>query len=365
MKIAQVAPLYESVPPTRYGGTERVVSFLTEELVRQGHDVTLFASGDSITSARLHPCCDRALRLRETKVIDPLSYHVRMLGIVAKQAERFDIVHYHTDYLHYPVTRTQTQPVLTTLHGRLDLPELAPLYKEFSEMKLASISDAQRRPLPFANWIGTVYHGLPAELFHLQEPVKREYLAFLGRVSPEKGIEEAVEIAGRVGMKLRVGVKIDDADREYYETRIRHLFELPWVEYIGEISEREKQELLGNAYATLFPINWPEPFGLVMVESMACGTPVIAFRCGAVPEILEDGITGYVVHTVDEAVDAVERVGSLDRRVCRRIFEERFSAKRMCRDYLRLYERLTQSTHAGTASVATGASATLTTQTQA
>lgn len=343
MKIAQVAPLYESVPPKFYGGTERVVSHLTEELVRQGHDVTLFASGDSNTSAKLHAICPRALRLEGGKIVDPLAHHIRMIEVVAREAHKFDVVHFHIDYLHFPVSRRQRVATLTTLHGRLDIPELHPIYHEFADMKLVSISNSQRVHMPWANWVGTVHHGLPERLYKPQERPGK-YLAFLGRISPEKRVDRAIEIAKRVGMPIRIAAKIDAVDREYFHSKIERLFNEPLVEYIGEIGERDKSEFLGNAYALLFPIDWPEPFGLVMIEAMACGTPTIAYRMGSVPEVLDEGITGYIVDNVDGAVAAVQRAASLDRRLCRRVFEERFSSRRMCLDYLELYKSISDWT---------------------
>jgi glycosyltransferase involved in cell wall biosynthesis len=339
MKIAQVAPLYESVPPKLYGGTERVVSYLSDELVRQGHEVTLFASGDSFTRARLRPVCERALRLEGKKIVDPVVHHVRMVEMVAQEAARFDVVHFHVDYLHFPVIRRQNVRALTTLHGRLDIPDLVPLYQEFCEMNLASISDAQRRPLAWANWVGTVYHGLPEDLY-TATTAPGKYLAFLGRICPEKRVDRAIEIARRAGMPIRIAAKIDPADKEYFESKIRKLLDHPLVEYIGEIGERDKGDFLRNANALLFPIDWPEPFGLVMIEALACGTPVIAYRMGSVPEIVDQGTTGFMVENVDEAVDAVSRVQSLDRAVCRRVFEERFSARRMASDYVKVYNQL-------------------------
>ncbi len=338
MRIAQVAPLYESVPPQGYGGTERVVSYLTEELVRQGHEVTLFASGDSTTQARLIAPCRRSLRL-DKNCVDPLANHVRMLEMVCREARNVDLIHFHIDYLHFPLARRHRWPQVTTLHGRLDLPELQPLYREYRDMPLISISDAQRQPLSWANWQGTVHHGLPRELHTFREQ-PGQYLAFLGRISPEKRVDRAIEIARRAGVKLRIAAKIDRADREYFETKIKHLFADPLVEFIGEIGGRDKDEFLGNAYALLFPIDWPEPFGLVMIEALACGTPVIAWRCGSVPEVIDDGVTGFIVDNMEEAVRAVERVSSLSRRRCREVFEQRFSVERMTRDYVALYERL-------------------------
>jgi len=337
VRIAQVSPLYESVPPQAYGGTERVVSFLTEELVRQGHDVTLFASGDSQTAARLVPMAPHALRLGGSE--DSLAHHVLMADRVARIGRQFDIVHFHIDYVHFPLSRRDRYTHVTTLHGRLDIPDLQPLYDEFREMPVVSISDAQRAPLPQANWQSTVYHGLPIDLFHF-EPEPRGYLAFLGRISPEKRVDRAVEIARRTGMTLRVAAKVDDADRRYFETEIAPLFDLPFVNYIGEISEAEKQQFLGGATALLFPIDWREPFGLVMIEAMACGTPVVAWRGGSVDEVISDGVSGFVVEELDEAVDATYRSAMLDRRQCRDEFERRFTADRMARNYVSVYERL-------------------------
>ena len=339
MRIAQVAPLFESVPPKLYGGTERVVSHLTDELVLQGHDVTLFASGDSVTKATLRPVCDGALRLQGKKIIDPIAHHIRMVEMVARQADQFDVVHFHIDYLHFPVTRRQKLTAVTTLHGRLDIADLDPLFREFREMNLVSISDAQRTPLSWANWVGTVYHGLPQQLYRLGTGNGR-YLAFLGRISPEKRVDRAIAIATRAGIPLRIAAKVDAADTEYFNTHIRGLLNDPLVEYIGEIEEREKSAFLGNARALLFPIDWPEPFGLAMIEAMACGTPVVAYGMGSVPEVIDDGVTGFIVNGLDEAVNAVKRVDSLDRAVCRRVFERRFSVSRMARDYVRVYERL-------------------------
>ena len=338
MKIAQVAPLFESVPPKLYGGTERVVSYLTEELVRQGHDVTLFASRDSVTKARLAPQCPRALRL-DPQCIDQFAHHVLLLENVLKHASEFDIIHFHIDYLHFPWSRRYNLTHLTTLHGRLDIPDLVPLYREFKEMPVVSISNAQRKPLRWLNWQATIYHGLPPDLCTLH-PAPGHYLAFLGRISPEKGVDQAIEIAKRAGLKLVIAAKVDPADRAYFEQIIRPLLAHPLIEYIGEIGETEKDEFLGHALALLLPLDWPEPFGLVMIEAMAAGTPVIAFRCGSVPEILEDGVTGYIVSDADEAVAALERVPSLNRAKCREAFDRRFTAARMSRDYLKVYELL-------------------------
>ena len=338
MKIAQIAPLYESVPPQLYGGTERVVSYLTEELVRQGHQVTLFASGDSVTQARLVAACARSLRL-DKQCIDQHAHHIVLLEQVFRQASTFDLMHFHIDYAHFPLSVRQPIPTVTTLHGRLDLPDLIPLYQMFPSMPVVSISDAQRAPLPWANWLGTVYHGLPKDLYTFRE-TPGTYLAFLGRISPEKGVEQAIAIAQRVGMPLKIAAKVDRADREYFQEVVQPLLKHSLVEYVGEVGGDNKDTFLGEAYALLFPIDWPEPFGLVMIEAMACGTPVIAYPRGSVPEVLEDGVTGWIVEGVEEAVQAVERVPALSRARCRQVFEERFSASRMARDYLRLYKKL-------------------------
>lgn len=338
MRIAQVSPLYESVPPRLYGGTERVVSYLTEELVRQGHDVTLFASGDSCTSARLRAVCEQSLRLKGGGNAGGLAQHLYLIEKVIQEADDFDVVHFHLDYLPFSLIRRLEVPAVTTLHGRLDLPDLFPIFREFDDMKLISISGAQRAPMAWAGWLATVHHGLPEDLY---TPSERpgNYLAFLGRISPEKRVDRAIEIAKRVGMPLRIAAKVDAADREYFDTHIRSLLADPNVEFIGEIGEEEKGEFLRNARALLFPIDWPEPFGLVMIEAMACGTPVIAFRGGSVAEILDHGLTGYVVGSVEEAVRAARRVHLIDRRMCRSIFVQRFSARRMCNDYSRAYDR--------------------------
>jgi glycosyltransferase involved in cell wall biosynthesis len=336
MRIAQVSPLYESVPPKYYGGTERVVSYLTEELVHQGHDVTLFASGDSITRARLVPGSPVSLRLDPTS-IDQLAHHIVMLESVLKRAHEFDVIHFHVDYLHFPMSRRLETPQLTTLHGRLDLPDLLPVYREFPEMPVVSISNSQREPIPGAGWAGTVYHGLPANLYSFRE-APGQYLAFLGRISPEKRVDRAIRIACELGIPLKIAAKVDAVDREYFKESIEPLLAEPGIEYIGEVGEREKDELLGHAMALLFPIDWPEPFGLVLIEALACGTPVVAYRRGSVPELLEDGVTGFLVDSLDDAVRAVERVPTLSRRRCRDAFDARFTASRMAADYVRLYQ---------------------------
>lgn len=339
MRIAQIAPLYESVPPRLYGGTERVVSYLTEALVALGHQVTLFASGDSQTRAHLVAVGERALRLQGKQVTDPISHHVRLIERVFRQAAEFDILHFHIDYLHFPLARRRLIPALTTLHGRLDLPDLAPLFAEFNDMPVVSISEAQRAPLPQARWVGTIPHGLPRGL-HAFYPQGEGYLAFLGRVSPEKRVDRAIEIASRTGLPLKIAAKVDRADRAYFNAVIRPLLNHPLVEFVGEISEAEKDSFLGRAGALLFPIDWPEPFGLVMVEALACGTPVIAYGHGAVPEVLEPGVTGFIVTNQDEAIRAVAQLDQISRARCRASFEKRFTARRMAEDYLSLYRRL-------------------------
>jgi glycosyltransferase involved in cell wall biosynthesis len=338
MRIAQVAPLYESVPPKLYGGTERVVSWLTEELVAQGHEVTLFASGDSLTTARLVAICPEALRLN-MHCIDQLSYHVHLLEQVLQERDEFDLIHFHIDYLHFPLSRSQQLTQVSTLHGRLNIPDLVPLYREFSDMPLVSISDAQRRPLVWANWQRTVHHGLPEDGFDAwTEPGK--YLAFLGRVSPEKGLDDAIAIAKRCGIPLKIAAKIDRADREYFEKQIKPLLNHKLIEFIGEIRDEEKNDFLGQAMALLFPIHWEEPFGIVLIEAMACGVPVIAYPRGSVPEIIEDGLTGFLVRDIGSAAKAVARIAEIDRRVCRQQFEQRFTARRMAKDYLSIYESI-------------------------
>jgi glycosyltransferase involved in cell wall biosynthesis len=340
VRIAQVAPLYESVPPKLYGGTERVVSWLTEELVRLGHEVTLFASGDSETSARLVPACPRAL-WRDSSCKETLPQHVRLMELVFQDVSRFDVIHFHTDYLHFPLLRRCPCPSVTTLHGRLHVPDLGPLLAEYPEIPLVSISDEQRRPLPDANWQATVYHGLPRDL-HTWREKRGEYLAFLGRMSPEKGIDRAVEIARRTGMKLRIAARIYSEERAYFHETVEPLLResSSFVEFIGEVGGRAKDEFLGNAAALLFPIDWPEPFGLVMIEALACGTPVIAWRNGSVPEVIDHGVTGFVVDSIEDAVEAVKHVQWLDRARCRRVFEDRFDVARMARDYVDVYRRL-------------------------
>ncbi len=321
-----------------------MVSYLTEELVREGHHVTLYASGDSRTRAQLRTVCERALRFQLTgsgQRIDPLACHMLLMERVAQEADEFDIIHFHLDYLPFSLIRRTGLPALSTIHNRLDVASFPALFREFGDMNLVSISDAQREPVPWAGWLQTIHHGLPEDLLYPSAKTE-DYLAFLGRISPEKRVERAVEIAGRAGMRLRIAAKIEQADWEYFE-KVRHLFDEKHVEFLGEIGENQKSDFLGRARGLLFPIDWPEPFGLVMIEALACGTPVIAFRRGSVEEVIEDGVTGFVVESVDEAVEAVGRLETIDRSACRAAFQERFSARRMCRDYLRAYVRVIRS----------------------
>ncbi len=338
MRIAQIAPLHEAVPPKLYGGTERVVSFLTEELVALGHDVTLFASGDSVTSAKLEPIWPRALRL-DPAIRDPIAPHMLLMEAVRQRAEEFDVLHFHMDYWSFSLFGRQRTPFVTTLHGRLDLPELQPVFNMFPNVPVVSISDSQRRPLPQANYVDTVLHGLPENLL---TPVgnPQGYLAFLGRMAPEKCPDRAIRIAQASGMPIKLAAKVDVADKVYFEKNIRHLLDQPGVEMVGEINDKQKPGFLSGATALLMPIDWPEPFGLVMIEAMACGTPVIAFNRGSVPEIVEDGVTGFIVEDVESAIAAVSRLHTLDRARVRRRFEERFTARRMAKDYLSVYRTL-------------------------
>src|SRR5271168_2558582 len=340
MRIAQVAPLTEAVPPKLYGGTERVVHWLTEELVALGNDVTLFASGDSRTSAKLDATWPRALRL-DGSVRDPNALHMVMLERVRQKCddEEFDFLHFHLDYYPFSLFFRQPTPFLTTLHGRLDLPEHQPVFTTFSSVPVISISNAQRRPVPQANWAGTIYHGLPENLL-TPRPVHPSYLAVLGRIAPEKGVDRAIKIAIRCGIPLKIAAKIDRADQDYYDEVMRPLMDHPLVEYIGEISDLEKSDFLSSAIGLLLPIDWPEPFGLVMIEAMACGVPVVAFNRGSVSEIVEDGVTGFVVEDETSAAGAVRDVASLSRNAIRRRFEERFTARRMAEDYIHLYRKL-------------------------
>ena len=338
MRIAQVAPLAESVPPRLYGGTERVVSFLTEELVRLGHDVTLFASGDSQTRATLVPLWPHALRL-DSDIRDALAPHILMLERVVQMSHEFDVIHFHVSQFHFPSVRRLAVGHVTTLHGRLDIPELVPLFHEFHDLPVVSISNAQRAPLPDAGWVATVPHGLPLDLLRFQ-PRPGEYLAFLGRISPEKRVDRAIAIATECGIPLRIAAKVDPADRDYFDREIRHLLDHPLVEYVGEINDAEKRDFIGHAIALLFPIDWPEPFGLVMIEALASGTPVVAFRGGSVEEVIDHGVTGFVVDTVDDAIAATRNIETIDRGRCRAVFERRFNVTRMAQDYLSVYTQL-------------------------
>src|ERR1700739_2772812 len=345
MKIAQVAPLIESVPPRLYGGTERIVSYLTEELVGLGHAVTLFASGDSITSADLVSCSTRALRL-DPAVRDTIPHFMLMIDKVRERAEQFDVIHFHVDLFHFPLFRALAAQTLTTLHGRQDLGDLKPFYSRFRDMPLISISDDQRRPLPHANFVATIHHGIPASL-HRPSFGPGSYLAFLGRIAPEKRPDRAIRIARAAGIPLKIAAKVDKVDEDYFRNDIRPLIDGPGVEFIGEINEREKTKFLGEAAALLFPVDWPEPFGLAMIEAMACGTPVLAFRCGSVPEVIDDGTTGKVVDSEEEAIVALPEILSYDRRAVRQRFEDRFTATRMAKDYVNTYRRSLKGRRSG------------------
>jgi glycosyltransferase involved in cell wall biosynthesis len=342
MRIAQISPLTEAVPPKLYGGTERVISWLTEELVALGHDVTLFASGDSRTAARLEAIWPRALRL-DSSIRDPNGLHMTMLELVRRQADQFDVLHFHLDYYPFSLFSRQATPFVTTLHGRLDLPEHQPVFTTFSSVPVISISNAQRRPVPQAGWIKTIHHGLPAQML-TPLPVKPSYLAFLGRISPEKKVDRAIRIAERCGLPIKIAAKIDKVDRDYYDEQIKPLMSLPFVDFIGEIGDHQKSEFLSGAIALLVPIDWPEPFGLVMIEAMACGAPVIAFNRGSVPEIIEDGLTGFIVEDEDSAVGAVGQLAGLSRQRVRARFDERFTARRMANEYLAVYRSLAEET---------------------
>jgi glycosyltransferase involved in cell wall biosynthesis len=338
MRIAQIAPLFESVPPKMYGGTERVVHGLTEELVKRGHEVTLFASGDSTTSAKLVPCCERGLRL-EQSVADFHAYTVIQLGMVYTRANEFDIIHNHVDYFAFPFTRLTPVPTVTTLHGRLDIREVRQVYPYFPDLPVVSISNAQRVHLPNAHWVGTVYNGIDVESFTLRRK-PGSYLAFLGRIAHEKRPDRAIEIARAVGMPIKIAAKIDPSDRLYFEQAITPLLRHPLVDYVGEIDEDAKDEFLGNAYALLFPIDWPEPFGITLIEAMATGTPVIASACGSVPEVLEDNVTGFVCQNLREMIDAVDRITQLSREACRQRVIDHFTAAQMAEKYEVIYQKL-------------------------
>ncbi len=345
MRIAQVAPLFERVPPVAYGGTERVVAYLTDALVELGHDVTLFASGDSQTRGHLVPAAPRSLRL-DTTCRDTMAPQIRELELVSRTAHRFDVIHFHTGFLHLPLARHLAVPTVTTMHGRLDFGEIAPMMGDFADAPFVSISNHQRRPYPDQHWCATVYHGLPPRLLPFR-PRPDRYVAFVGRISPEKRVDRAIEIARRAGLELRIAAKIDAADKEYFEREIASLMDQPHVRYLGEIGEAEKADLLGGALALLFPIDWPEPFGMVVIEALSCGTPVLAWPHGSVPELIEPGVTGWIVDSIDAAVDALARVDTIDRATCRAVFEKRFTAERMARDYVAVYKHLRESSRHG------------------
>jgi glycosyltransferase involved in cell wall biosynthesis len=339
MRIAQVPPLYEAVPPKLYGGTERVVAFLADALVELGHEVTLFGTGDSVTLADLVVVRDRAFRLDDNPLKSDVAAHLSMLHEVLRRADEFDVIHFHVDMLHLALFEKIAHRTVTTFHGRLDLDDLPRALACWPEFPYVSISDYQRRPLPGLNWIGTVHHGLPPELLRYSRGTGG-YLAFLGRMSPEKGPVRAIEIAQAAGLPIKLAAKVDRHDQRYFDDVVQPLLGLPGVEFLGEIGDRDKAAFLGNAVAALFPIDWPEPFGLVMIEAMACGTPVIAWRQGSVPEVVDHGQTGFIVESVEEAVAAVDRLSELDRRTVRRIFDERFTASTMASNYLTLYQKL-------------------------
>jgi glycosyltransferase involved in cell wall biosynthesis len=344
LRIAQIAPLYESVPPALYGGTERIVGYLAEELLRRGHEVTVYAAGDSTINAPVVAGAPQALRSTGLDHLGPV-LHLPMLSDVYEQAGRFDVIHSHVDWLSFPLARLVQVPTVSTMHGRLDVKELLPVYRYYKDHPVISISHDQRRPLPEMNWIGTVYHGLPRKLLKFRSEPGR-YLAFLGRMSPEKRPDLAIEIARRAGIPLKIAAKIDRADREYFETVVKPLLSTPGVEFIGEIDERQKQEFLGGALALLFPVDWPEPFGLVMIEALACGTPVVARPCGSVPEILRSGVSGFIESTVEDLAAAVHKVRDLSRQTCRDEFERRFTTEVMADNYERVYYDLTDLRYA-------------------
>jgi len=339
LKIAQIAPLAESVPPSLYGGTERVVAHLTDSLVELGHDITLFASGDARTAGRLVPMRERAIRLDPSPLKSDVAAHLAMLHEVRRRADEFDILHFHIDLVHFPFFERFADRTLTTLHGRLDLADLAGVYRRWPAFPLVSISDNQREPLPFANWLATVHHGIPPQLFDYRA-AHRGYLAFVGRISPEKRPDRAIELARRAGVPLRLAAKVDAVDAKYFHEVVEPLLKQPHVEFLGEVDDAAKNELLGGAAALVFPIDWPEPFGLVMIEAMACGTPVVAWDAGSVREIVDHGVTGFIVRSVEEARSAVERIDDLDRARVRATFERRFSVETMSRKYVGLYSRL-------------------------
>jgi len=342
MKIAQVAPLIESVPPKLYGGTERVVSWITEGLVNRGHDVTLFASGDSTTRAKLVPIVPRGLRLEEKFLLDIVGFHFMMFEQIIQCSEQFDVLHFHSDYWHLPYLRLMQTPALTTSHARLDYVPLAAIYREVPAFPISSISDAQRKPIPWLNWQGTVYHGLPPDLYRLNEN-PQDYILFLGRLCDEKRPDRAIEIARQAKIPLKIAAKVDPADRSYFQDHIEPMLKGDYVEFLGEVDDKQKQDLIGNALALVHPVEFPEPFGIVMIESMACGTPVVAFRTGSIPEVVDEGVTGFVVDDIASAAEALKKVQKLSRRRIRSVFERRFTSARMANDYLAIYERLIMS----------------------
>ncbi|HTW33436.1 MAG TPA: glycosyltransferase family 4 protein [Rhizomicrobium sp.] len=345
MKIAQISPLYEAVPPRLYGGTERIVASLCDALVELGHEVTLFAAADARTRAHLVPVRDQSIRLDDAPLKSDFAAHLAMLSEVRHRQDAFDILHFHIDLLHFPFFEEHAERTLTTIHGRLDMKDLAGAYTRWPRYRLASVSDSQRAPLPEGNWAATVQHGVPADLYRVSPNPDGDYLAFLGRISPEKRVDRAIAVAIRSGFRLKIAAKIDAVDRAYFHDHIESLLDHPLIEFVGEIGDAQKSKFLGNAKALLFPIDWPEPFGLVMIEAMACGTPVIAWNCGAVPEVVDDGVTGFIVDSEDEALSALEHVGSLNRLRIRHVFERRFSAIAMARRYLGVYARQIGAEH--------------------
>ena len=344
MKIAQIAPLYEDIPPKFYGGTERVVANLCDSLCDLGHDVVLFASAGARTKARLIVAREQALRLDPNPLKSESGAHLTMLHEVRKLAAGFDVLHFHTDLLHFPLFEPHAHRTVTTLHGRLDISDVQRALERWPSFGLVSISDSQRATVPKANWLATVKHGVAPEIYHPPVTPKGSYLAFLGRISPEKRADVAIRIARQAGIPLRIAAKVDQADAAYFESVVKPLLDDPLVEFVGEIGDAEKSEFLGNASALLFPICWPEPFGLVMIESMACGTPVIAWKCGSVPEIVDPGVTGFIVESDAEALDAIRQAPELSRRRIRTVFKRRFAARTMAEGYVQVYERIRHST---------------------
>jgi glycosyltransferase involved in cell wall biosynthesis len=350
MKIAQITPLYESVPPKLYGGTERVVAYICDALVELGHDVTLFSAADARTKARLVAVRDQAIRLDAAALKSDVAAHLAMLHEVKRRATYFDILHFHVEMLHFPMFELYAHKCVTTLHGRLDIKDLPLVYERWPSFGLVSVSDRQRRPLSNTNWLATVPHGLPADLYAFNERPTGRYLAFLGRMSPEKGPETAIRLAKRAATPLRIAAKVDSVDQAYFKAVVEPLLDDPLIEFVGEIGDEEKAEFLGNARALLFPIRWPEPFGLVMVEAMACGTPIVAFDCGSVSEVIQQGVNGFIVHSEEQALRAINRVDQLDRHAVRATFDRRFTADSMARAYVDVYASLISSHRLGRAS---------------